>query len=56
MMRLQLVGRKHNEERLLAILGAIGQIIPPFVPNFPIRRCRGVNGHHYRTVDSYITH
>ena len=52
---LQLVGRRHNEERLLAILGAIEQIIPPFVPNFPIRRCRGVNGYH-RTVDSYITH
>jgi len=35
---LQLVGRRHNEERLLAILGAIEQIIPPpSIFNFPIK-------------------
>lgn len=53
---LQLVGRRHNEERLLAILGVIEQVIPPFDSNFFGRRLGyGVNGQH-RTVDSYVTH
>lgn len=41
---LQLVGRRHNEERLLAILRAIEAIVPPDVPG---GLSKGVaNGHH----------
>ncbi|KAI6136352.1 amidase signature domain-containing protein [Pisolithus sp. B1] len=44
---LQLVGRRHNEERLLAILGVIEKLVPPahsvpFLGSFS----HGVNGHH----------
>lgn len=44
---LQLVGRRHNEERLLAILGVIEKVVPPAdsVP-FLKRFSHSVNGHH----------
>ncbi|KAI6047918.1 amidase signature domain-containing protein [Pisolithus marmoratus] len=44
---LQLVGRRHNEERLLAMLGVIEKVIPP-TDSVPLLRrfSYGVNGHH----------
>ncbi|KIJ22062.1 amidase [Paxillus involutus ATCC 200175] len=46
---LQLVGRRHNEERLLAILKIIEEVIPPDIPGLTMEggaSRNGVNGHH----------
>ncbi|KAF8560058.1 amidase [Imleria badia] len=42
---LQLVGRRHNEERLLAILKAIENIVPSNVPGGWVKGVNGTDGH-----------
>ncbi|KAG6337079.1 hypothetical protein ID866_2032 [Astraeus odoratus] len=49
---LQLVGRRLNEERLLAILGAIEKAVPPVCSNLPERRFS--HGFH-KTLDGHVT-
>ena len=44
---LQIVGRRHNEERLLAMLKVIEDIVPPNVPGGWVGSgVKMVNGHH----------